>query len=67
MPPKIRTLANTILKNPEQINIALSQPAAGISQQVYMVYDSQKIKLISTLLKGGEYKSVLIFVQEKKL
>ena len=60
MPPKIRTLANTILKNPEQINIALSQPAAGISQQVYMVYDNQKIKLISTLLKGGEYKSVLI-------
>ena len=44
MPPKIRTLANTILKNPEQINIALSQPAAGISQQVYMVYDNQKIK-----------------------
>jgi ATP-dependent RNA helicase RhlE len=66
MPPKIRTLANTILKNPEQINIALSQPAAGISQQVYMVYDNQKIKLISTLLKGGEYKSVLIFCSRKE-
>ena len=66
MPPKIRTLANTILKNPEQINIALSQPAAGISQQVYMVYDNQKIKLISTLLKGGAYKSVLIFCSRKE-
>jgi superfamily II DNA/RNA helicase len=66
MPPKIRTLANTILKNPEQINIALSQPAAGISQQVYMVYDSQKIKLISKILKGGEYKSVLIFCSRKE-
>lgn len=66
MPPKIRTLANTILKNPEQINIALSQPAAGISQQVYMVYDNQKIKLISTLLKVGAYKSVLIFCSRKE-
>jgi superfamily II DNA/RNA helicase len=66
MPPKIRTLANTILKDPEQINIALSQPAAGISQQVYMVYDNQKIKLITTLLKGGEYKSVLVFCSRKE-
>lgn len=66
MPPKIRTLANTILKNPEQINIALSQPAEGISQQVYMVYDSQKIKLISRLLTGGEYKSILIFCSRKE-
>ena len=66
MPPKIRTLANTILKHPEHINIALSQPAEGISQQVYMVYDSQKVKLISSLLKGGDYKSVLIFCSRKE-
>ena len=66
MPPKIRTLANTILKNPEQINIALSQPAEGISQQVYMVHDPQKVKLITTLLKDGDYKSVLIFCSRKE-
>lgn len=66
MPSKIRTLANTILKNPEQINIALSQPAVGISQQVYMVSDHQKIKLISSLLKGGDYNSVLIFCSRKE-
>jgi superfamily II DNA/RNA helicase len=66
MPPKIRTLANTILKNPEQINIALSQPAAGISQQVYMVHDPQKVKLITTLLKDGDFKSVLIFCSRKE-
>ena len=66
MPPKIRTLANTILKNPEHINIALSQPAAGISQQVYMVHDPQKVKLITTLLKDADYKSVLIFCSRKE-
>lgn len=66
MPPKIRTLANTILRNPEQVNIAISQPAAGISQQVYMVYDPQKVKLITTILKNGDYKSSLIFCSRKE-
>ena len=66
MPPKIRTLANTILKDPEQINIALSQPAVGILQQVYMTYDPQKIPLISSLLQGKDYASVLIFASRKE-
>lgn len=66
MPPKIRTLANTILKNPEQVNIAISQPAEGISQQVYMIYDTQKVKVISDLLKAGSYKSVLVFCSRKE-
>ncbi|MGB4774724.1 MAG: C-terminal helicase domain-containing protein, partial [Daejeonella sp.] len=61
-----RTLANTILKDPEQIHIALSQPAAGISQQVYMTFDHQKVKLISSLLKDGNYQSVLIFASRKE-
>lgn len=66
MPPKIRTLANTILKDPQQINIAISQPAVGISQQVYMVHDHQKVKLIASLLKAGDYKSILIFCSRKE-
>jgi ATP-dependent RNA helicase RhlE len=66
MPPRIRTLAKTILHQPEQVDIALSQPAEGISQQVYMVHDHQKIGLISMLLKGEEYKSVLIFCSRKE-
>ncbi|MEO8794496.1 MAG: DEAD/DEAH box helicase [Daejeonella sp.] len=66
MPPKIRTLANTILKNPEQISLAISQPAVGILQQVYMTFDNQKIKLIAGILKNGDYKSVLIFASRKE-
>lgn len=66
MPSKIRKLANTILKDPEQINIALSQPAVGILQQVYMVHDHQKIKLITSLLKGDVHPSVLIFASRKE-
>lgn len=66
MPPKIRTLANTILSHPQQVNIALSQPAAGILQQVYMTFDHQKIDLIRSLLKKGEFPSVLIFASRKE-
>jgi superfamily II DNA/RNA helicase len=66
MPPKIRTLANKILKNPEQINIAISKPAAGILQQAFMVYDTQKIGLVKQILTEKEHKSVIIFASTKE-
>ncbi|MVN20715.1 DEAD/DEAH box helicase [Mucilaginibacter arboris] len=66
MPPKIRTLSNKILREPEQINIALSQPAVGILQQVYMVFDHQKLALIKSILKEGNYASTIVFVSTKE-
>ncbi|MCW5910878.1 MAG: DEAD/DEAH box helicase [Cyclobacteriaceae bacterium] len=65
MPPKIRALANRILNNPGEINIAISKPAEGILQQAYMVFNEQKEKLIDMLLKGNTYNSVLIFASTK--
>nr|WP_242457754.1 DEAD/DEAH box helicase [Pedobacter sp. BS3] len=65
MPPKIRTLANRILHQPEEINIAISQPASGIDQQAYLTFDEQKIPLIEHLLKGASYASILIFASRK--
>lgn len=66
MPPKIRTLANQILTNPVQINIAISKPAAGINQQAYVVYDGQKESLIQIILKNETYQSVIIFSSTKE-
>ncbi|MGI4751691.1 MAG: DEAD/DEAH box helicase [Janthinobacterium lividum] len=66
MPPKIRTLSNKILQHPEQINIALSQPAVGILQQVYMVFDHQKLALIKMILAEGNYASTIVFVSTKE-
>lgn len=66
MPPKIRTLANKILKNPAQINIAVSKPADGILQQAYMVHDEQKVPLISSLLTGTPHQSIIIFASTKE-
>ncbi len=66
MPGKIRALSNKILNQPEQINIALSQPAVGILQQVYMTFDHQKLALIKSILKEGNYASTIVFVSTKE-
>ncbi|UXE68419.1 MAG: DEAD/DEAH box helicase [Chryseotalea sp. WA131a] len=66
MPPKIRALANRILKDPVEINIAISKPAEGILQQAYSVYDEQKEKLIKHILKDDKYASALIFASTKE-
>ena len=68
MPPKIRTLATKLLVSPEQINIAISKPAAGVVQGAYLVYDAQKNNLIKALLEGKEKElsSVIIFLSTKQ-
>lgn len=66
MPSKIRLLANKITKNPEQINIAISKPAAGIVQQAYVVYDNQKEPILRSILKNEDYQSVIIFCSTKE-
>ena len=65
MPPKIRTLANRILKDPVQINIAISKPAAGILQQAYVVYDAQKMDILKQVLLDEKMTSVIIFASTK--
>ena len=65
MPPRIRELSAQVLHEPEQINIAISQPAAGIFQGAFMVYDMQKVKLIKHLLQSKPLKSVIVFCSKK--
>ncbi|TWR30053.1 DEAD/DEAH box helicase [Mucilaginibacter pallidiroseus] len=67
MPPRIRKLAKNILNEPQQINIAISQPAAGIDQQIYRVHDQQKTPLLKRLLKDGGYLSSIIFASRKEI
>ena len=65
MPAKIRLLANKITTDAEQINIAISKPAAGIVQQAYVVYDNQKEAILREILKNEDYQSVIIFCSTK--
>lgn len=66
MPPKIRTLAAKLLHEPESINIAISKPAEGIDQQVYLIHDEQKVPLLTTLLKSADYKRIIVFAGRKE-
>lgn len=66
MPPKIRAFAKNLLKNPEQVNIAMSKPAEGIVQQQYRVADNQKTPLLKQILKSGDFKSIIVFSSTKE-
>jgi ATP-dependent RNA helicase RhlE len=66
MPPKIRALAGKILMNPEEVNIAISKPATGITQQVFMVHDHQKPLLLKKILKDDDHRSIIIFSNSKE-
>lgn len=66
MPPRIRELAKKILREPEEINIAISKPAEGVLQQAYLTFDTQKVDLVKKLLGEGDYPSAIIFAGRKE-
>lgn len=65
MPPKIRTLAQKILRDPAEVNIAISKPPERIIQEAFVIYETQKIPLVKMLLKRRDFKSILIFCSKK--
>ena len=66
MPPKIRTLANKILRDPKEVTISIAKPAAGIKQRAFVVHDHQKLPLLLRILKKPEFTSILIFCSKKE-
>jgi superfamily II DNA/RNA helicase len=65
MPEEIRKLARKILHQPVELNIAISKPAEKILQVAYAVYETQKLPLVTHLLKGRDLKSVIVFCSTK--
>ena len=65
MPPKMRNMARQILVDPVEINISISKPPDKITQEAFVVYDTQKPALINHILKAKDYKSVLVFCSKK--
>lgn len=66
MPKEVLKLARSLTKNPETITIALSRPAEGVSQGVYMVTDRQKLPLVLDILKDRHGERILIFSSTKQ-
>lgn len=67
MPPKIRTLANRILNNAKEVSIAIAKPAAGIVQQAYVVYDTQKGEVLKHIMKTTQWNSMILFASTKEV
>lgn len=66
MPGKIRTLAQRILHQPVEVNIAISKPPERIIQQAFVVHEDQKMPLVKLLLKSRQFKSIIIFCSKKQ-
>ena len=66
MTPEIMTLAGTILRNPEKVEITpISTTAETISQCVYHIDKGSKNSLIVHLLEDPKIKNVLVFTRTK--
>jgi len=66
MPKKIRELANKVLNEPAEVNIAISKPAENITQAAFILYEKQKIPFTEFLLTARQLKSVIIFCSTKQ-
>jgi superfamily II DNA/RNA helicase len=65
MPPKIRTMAKAILKNPEEVKIAISRPPDTIMQTAYICYENQKLTILQDLFSQNHPQRVIIFSSSK--
>ncbi len=66
MPSKIKVLAKKILVNPKEITLAVSKPAEGVKQNVYLTFDAQKPPVLKYILEERtEYDSIIIFTSAK--
>ena len=66
MPPEIQKLANTILVNPEKVEVTpVSSTADTIEQAMYFVEKGDKKKLLIHILQDRSIKSALVFARTK--
>ncbi|GHB58534.1 DEAD/DEAH box helicase [Persicitalea jodogahamensis] len=65
MPPKISDFAKKILRDPVQVQLSVSKPAAGIDQQFYMAGENQKLPLLVHLLKAADDPSMVLFTSRR--
>ena len=66
MPVKMRELAKKILKDPVEINIAISKPPEQITQKAFVVYEAQKVPIIKDMLRSKRFSKVIVFCSKKQ-
>jgi ATP-dependent RNA helicase RhlE len=65
MPDDIRRLANDILRDPAVAQIDHSRPAKTVSHALFPVEPHLKTRLLKSLLRSTETRSVLVFARTK--
>lgn len=66
MPPEIQKLANSILFQPEKVEVApVSSTAETITQSIYYVGKNDKKKLLLDVLKDKSIETALVFTRTK--
>ena len=66
MPQELRRLAKTFMRNPVEVNIAISRPPETIHQMAAICHEGQKTAIVQYLLGGERHLSkVIIFVGKK--
>lgn len=66
MPPKVKALANTVLRNPESISVSpVASTAKSVEQRLFYVPIGKKIELCLHLLRNTIKGNIIIFRRTK--
>ena len=66
MPENIRRMAKAIMRNPVEVQIAVSRPPETIRQMQARLYEAQKPGFVQLALQGRDLKKVIIFAGKKQ-
>ena len=65
-PAEVEKLARQVLRNPAEVKIAVSKPAEGITQSVYILHEEQKLALVIDMFAEQERGKGIIFASSKE-
>ena len=64
-PKDVEKLARQVLNNPREVKIAVSKPAEGITQGIFLMHETQKVPLIAELFAQKQWGKSILFLSSK--
>ena len=65
MPPKIKMLAQNILRDPAEVKLSVSKPADKIDQSAYVLYETQKLPVLRHVFRNFKNSKSIVFASSK--
>lgn len=66
MPKELRQLAKSFMRDPVEVNIAISRPPETIHQLAAVCYEGQKTALVKRILQEKQLNKVILFAGKKQ-